>query len=128
MHETRVAIVSENVPTPKSAFSVAMRAAGLIFVSGQLGLDMDTGQPPANVGDEAELAIGYVRQVLAESGLGLKDVVKTTLYVTNFSDYATINKVYSRLFPQPFPARATVQVAGLLANARLEIEAVAVVQ
>jgi 2-iminobutanoate/2-iminopropanoate deaminase len=82
--------------------------------------------PPADVRAETELVIDYIRRTLNAAGLGLEHVVKTTVYVTDFADYAAINEVYAREFPQPFPARATVQVAGLLAGARLEIEAVAI--
>jgi 2-iminobutanoate/2-iminopropanoate deaminase len=122
----RAAIAAENVPAPKSAFSMGIQSGQLVFVSGQLGIDLESGTPPADVRAETELAIGYIRRTLEAVGLGLEHVVKTTVYVTDFADYAAINEVYGREFPQPFPARATVQVAGLLAGARVEIEAVAV--
>jgi 2-iminobutanoate/2-iminopropanoate deaminase len=121
-----VAIVAEDVPTPKSAFSTGIRSGRSVYVSGQLGIDLETGVPPADVRAETELVIDYIRRTLNAAGLGLEHVVKTTVYVTDFADYAAINEVYAREFPQPFPARATVQVAGLLAGARLEIEAVAI--
>ena len=126
MTHQRAAIVPENVPTPKSAFSMGIRSGQLVFVSGQLGIDLESGIPPADVRAETELVIDYIRRTLDAVGLGLEHVVKTTVYVTDFADYAAINEVYAREFPQPFPARATVQVAGLLAGTRLEIEAVAV--
>jgi 2-iminobutanoate/2-iminopropanoate deaminase len=121
-----VAIVAEDVPTPKSAFSTGIQSGRSVYVSGQLGIDLETDVPPADVRVETELVIDYIRRTLNAAGLGLEHVVKTTVYVTDFADYAAINEVYAREFPQPFPARATVQVAGLLAGARLEIEAVAI--
>lgn len=124
---TRTVIVTVDVPAPRSAFSVAMQAGQLVFESGQLGIDRESGRPPADVRVEAELAIGYIRRPLEAAGLGLEHVVKTTVYVTDFADYAALNEVYAREFPQPFPARATVQVARLLAGARVEIQAVAAV-
>jgi 2-iminobutanoate/2-iminopropanoate deaminase len=124
--QQRTAIVADNVPTPKSAFSMGIQSGQLVFVSGQLGIDLDSGVPPIDVRAETELVIDYIRRTLGAVRLGLEHVVKTTVYVTDFADYAAINEVYAREFPQPFPARATVQVAGLLAGTRLEIEAVAV--
>jgi 2-iminobutanoate/2-iminopropanoate deaminase len=122
----RTAIVAEDVPTPKSSFSMGIQSGHMVFVSGQLGIDLETGVPPADVRAETELVIGYIRRTLDAVGLGLEHVAKTTVYVTDFADYAAINEVYAREFPQPFPARATVRVAGLLAGARLEIEAIAI--
>jgi 2-iminobutanoate/2-iminopropanoate deaminase len=126
MTDQRVAITAKDVPAPKSAFSMGIQSGQTVYVSGQLGIDLESGLPPADARAETELVIGYIRRTLEAVGLGLEHVVKTTVYVTDFADYAAINEVYAREFPQPFPARATVQVAGLLAGARLEIEAVAV--
>ena len=126
MNERSRTLAPADVPEPSSTFSAGIATDSLVFVSGQLGIDLTTRQVPDDVREEAALAFGYVEKLLAAAELSMHDVVKTTLFVTDFDDYAAVNEVYAEHFPRPFPARSTVKVAGLLAGARLEIEAIAV--
>lgn len=81
---------------------------------------------PAAVAEQAELCLRNVAAILGQAGLGMKDVVKTTVFMTDLGQFAAMNEVYAKYFPAPCPARATVQVAALPKGAAVEIEAVAV--
>jgi 2-iminobutanoate/2-iminopropanoate deaminase len=96
-----------------------------VFVSGQLGLDPATNELPADVEDETRRVLQNVEAVLQAAGLSSADVVKTTIFMTDFDDYPAMNRAYVEVFGDAPPARSTVKVAGLLAGARIEIEAVA---
>jgi len=119
-------IQTARAPAPASLFSQGFDTGSQVYVSGQLALDPERGRVPEDVGEEARLALAYVRAVVEAAGLTVADVVRTTIYVTSFDDYRAINDAYGECFAVPYPARATVQVAGLLAGARVEIDAVAV--
>jgi 2-iminobutanoate/2-iminopropanoate deaminase len=83
---------------------------------------------PAAVAEQTELCLRNVAAILGQAGLGLKDVVKTTVFMTDLKQFAAMNEVYAKHFPAPAPARATVQVAALPKAAAVEIEAVAVAE
>ena len=119
-------ITSERAPRALGPYAPAVRAGELVFCAGQIGLDPATGKlVPGGVAAETARACENLAAVLAAAGLGLADVVKTTVYVADLAEFATVNEVYGRYFPAPHPARATVQVAALPAGARVEIEAIA---
>lgn len=118
-------IVTDGAPTPIAPYAQGIDAGDLIFVSGQLGIDPADGEIPAGFGAEARRVLANVEAVLEAAGLGMADVVKTTIFMTDFDDYASMNEAYSEFFGDSPPARSTVRVAGLLAGARLEIEAIA---
>jgi 2-iminobutanoate/2-iminopropanoate deaminase len=122
----RRAIRSEHAPRPIGPYSQAVAAGDLVFCAGQIGLDPATGRlVPGGLAAEAARAIENLAAVLAGDGLGLGDVVKTTVYLVDLGEGAVLNEVYGRYFTAPHPARATVQVSALPAGARVEIEAVA---
>lgn len=124
---SRRALESPGAPRPIGPYSQAIVAGDLVFCAGQVGLDPATGRlVPGGVGAQAARALENLRAVLAEAGLGLADVVKTTVYVTELGEFATVSQVYGRYFDAPHPARATVGVAALPAGARVEIEAIAI--
>jgi reactive intermediate/imine deaminase len=118
-------IVTQDAPTPKAAYSQGIDAGVLVMVSGQLGVDPSTGEIPDDVGNETMLVMKHIRAVLVAVDLSMDDVCKTTIFMTDFEDYDTVNEVYSDYF-ETLPARSTVKVAELLMGARVEIEAVAV--
>jgi reactive intermediate/imine deaminase len=118
-------IVTQDAPTPKAAYSQGIDAGVLVMVSGQLGVDPSTGEIPDDVGNETRLVMNHIRAVLAAANLSMDDVCKTTIFMTNFEDYGTVNEVYGEYF-ETLPARSTVKVAELLMGARVEIEAIAV--
>jgi 2-iminobutanoate/2-iminopropanoate deaminase len=120
------AITSPAAPRPIGPYSQAIDTDGLVFCAGQIGLDPATGTLVAG-GTEAEMerALTNLAAVLDAAGLGLGDVVKTTLFLVDLADGPAVGALYARRFPTPYPARSTVQVAALPAGARVEIEAIA---
>ena len=123
---TRQAIASTNAPGALGPYSQAIDTGGLVFCAGQVGLDPVTGKlVPGGLAAEAARACENLAGVLAAAGLGLADVVKTTVYVVDLAEFGVVNEAYGRYFAAPHPARATVQVVALPAGARVEIEAIA---
>jgi len=122
----REVIVSVGAPAAIGPYSQAIRAGGLVFVSGQIPLDPETGQVvEGGIKAQAERVLDSLRAILNASGSGLESVVKTTVFLTDLGNFAEVNEVYARFFPQAPPARATVQVAALPRGVGIEIEAVA---
>ena len=123
---SREAISTSGAPGAIGPYSQAIAAGGLLFCSGQLGLDPATGELVDGVEAQAERSLRNLMAVLDAAGLGPADVAKTTVFLADMADFATVNAVYARFFPDPPPARSTVQVAALPKAGRVEIEAVAV--
>ena len=122
----RTVIATPGAPAAIGPYSQAVRAGGLVFVSGQIPLDPATGQVVAGgAAAQAVRALDSLRAVLEAAGSGLDRVVKTTVYLTDLAFFAEVNEVYARYFTEAPPARATVQVAALPRGVLLEIEAVA---
>ncbi len=114
-------IATERAPQAIGPYSQAVVAGNLVFASGQIPLNPQTGELVAGgVGEQTE-------QVLKAAGSGLERVVKTTVYLADMEDFAAMNEVYSRHFQSAPPARATVQAARLPRDARVEIDAIALV-
>ena len=123
----RRAIATDAAPQAIGPYSQAIAAGGLLFCSGQIGLDPATGSlVPGSVADETRRVLENLRAVLAAAGLELTSVVRTTVYLVNLTDFPVVNQVYAEFFPAPSPARSTVQVAALPRDARVEIDAIAV--
>jgi 2-iminobutanoate/2-iminopropanoate deaminase len=119
-------IHTEQAPAAIGPYSQAVRAGGFVFVSGQLGIDPSTGQLAApEPSRQADQALRNIHNILDAAGLGMKAVVKVTVYLTNLDDFAAVNTVYAKHFDEPFPARACVEVSRLPKGAAVEIEAVA---
>jgi 2-iminobutanoate/2-iminopropanoate deaminase len=113
-------------PRPIGPYSVAAEAAGLVFISGQLGIDPASGQrAEGGAVAEAERILENLGLILGDLGLGFADVVKTTIFLADIADFGAVNEVYTRYFAAPAPARSTFQVGGLPGGYRVEIEAVA---
>jgi len=106
-------------------YSAAIASGDLLFCSGQLGMDPATGELRDGVAAQAEQALVNLRSLLAAAGFGVEHVVKCTIFLTNLADFATVNEIYGRTFSEPYPARSTVQVAGLPKGGLVEIEAIA---
>jgi len=122
----RRAVTAAGAPKAIRPYSPAIDTGALVFCAGQIGLDPATGRlVPGGLAPEAERAIRNLAAVLAAGGLGLADVVKTTVFLVDLAEGPILNEVYGRLFPTPYPARSTVQVTALPAGARVEIEAIA---
>ncbi len=122
----RSVISSDGAPAAIGPYSQAIRAGGLVFVSGQIPLDPETGQVvEGGIQAQAVRVLDSLRAILEASGSGMDRVVKTTVFLTDLGDFAAVNAVYARFFPHAPPARATVQVAALPRGVGIEIEAVA---
>jgi 2-iminobutanoate/2-iminopropanoate deaminase len=122
----RTAISTPHAPGAIGPYSQAIRADGTLFCSGQLGLDPATGAFVAgDVEAQAEQALRNLVAVLEVAGLTFADVVKTTIFLADMADFATVNGVYGRFVTDPPPARSTVAVAALPRGGRVEIEAIA---
>jgi 2-iminobutanoate/2-iminopropanoate deaminase len=124
----RDVIVNEGAPKPfgGAPYNQAIRAAGLVFCAGQVGLDPAAGTlVDGGVEAQARRAMDNLSAVLEAAGSGIDRIVKTTIFVTDLGDFAAVNAVYGSFFAADPPARSTVQVAGLPGGAVVEIEAIA---
>jgi 2-iminobutanoate/2-iminopropanoate deaminase len=109
-------------------FSDGILAGNTLYIAGQEGVD-DSGKLAAGgIGPETKAALDNVQKVLKAAGFELKDVVSVTVYLADIKDFPEMNKVYKSVMPDPKPARATIQAAGLVNDARIEIAAIAVKQ
>ena len=124
----RVRVQTEHAPAAIGPYSQAIKAGGFVFVSGQIPIDPQTGEfVSGGVGDQTERVLKNLSAVLEASGSSLEQVVKTTVFLADMKDFGSMNEVYARFFTIDPPARATVAAAGLPRDARVEIEAVALV-
>ena len=120
-------IETASAPLPVGPYSQAVVHGGLVFCSGQIPLDPKTGALVAGeIEAQVERVMENLRAVLEAAGSGLDHVLRTTIYVTDLSLFARVNRVYARYFTGTAPARATVQVAALPLGALVEIDATAV--
>jgi len=120
-------ISTRNAPAAIGPYSQGVDTGALVFCSGQIPIDPATGQIEAqDVAGQTEQVISNLEAVLAQANLSLADVVKTTVFLTDIADFATVNEVYARRFTGPvLPARSAIQVAALPKAALVEIEAIA---
>lgn len=119
-------ISSAKAPGAIGPYSQAISAGGFVFVSGQLPVDPATGAFPSDdIGELTAQSLRNLAAILEEAGLGLENVVKTTVFLKDMNDFAAMNKVYAEFFKDACPARSAVEVAKLPKNARIEIEAIA---
>jgi 2-iminobutanoate/2-iminopropanoate deaminase len=118
-------IVTGNAPKPIGPYSQAVQYGDFVFISGQIGLDPTTGNLSDTVDGQTLQVMENLRSILKEAGLGFSDVVQTRIYITNMTDWDTVNGIYGRYFENQYPARATVQIAGLPKGAKVEIEVIA---
>ena len=123
----REAITTQAAPAAVGPYSQAIKTSNLVFASGQLGLDPTTGKLQEGVEAQTRQALANLAAVLAAAGASMADVVKTTIFVVDIAQFATVNAVYATAFPSPPPARSTVQVAALPLGGLVEIEATALV-
>jgi len=121
-------VSTTSAPAAIGPYSQGVAAGGFVFCSGQLGIDPATGQLGAGVREQAERGMRNIAAVLGAAGLGLADIVKTTIFLVDMADFAAVNEVYAAAFGTAcaaYPARSTVQVAALPKGGKVEIEAIA---
>ena len=121
------AIHSDKAPAAIGPYSQAIDSGtGLVFVSGQLPIDPDTGAfPEGSVKEQTRQSLTNAKAILEAAGLGLGNVVKTTVFLADMGDFAAMNEVYAQFFSAPFPARSAVAVKTLPKGALVEIECIA---
>jgi len=122
----RQAVSSEAAPQAIGPYSQAIRAGSLLFVSGQIPIDPATGAlVDGDIATQTHRVFANLRAILQAAGVSFDQVVRTTVYLADMNDFATVNEVYGTYFTQPAPARATVQAARLPKDARVEIDLIA---
>lgn len=118
-------IIAENAPKALGPYSHAIKVNGMVFTSGQIGIDPETGSLKEGIEEQTTQVLKNLKAVLTAAGAKITDVVKTSVFVQDLKDFATVNKIYGEVFTHA-PARSCVQVAALPAGALVEIEAIAV--
>lgn len=121
----RDVVSTKDAPGAIGPYSQAIAIEGLVFCSGQVGLDPVSGELVDGLEPQTERALENLKGVLEASGASLASVVKTTVFLTSMDDFAAMNAVYGRFFPQDPPARSTIAVGGLPKGAVFEVEAIA---
>ncbi len=124
---SREVVKTPNAPGAVGPYSQAIIANGFVFTAGQTGMVPGTKELPAGVEAQTRQVLENLRAILTAAGTGLDRVVKTTVFLQNMGDFATMNAIYAEYFPNDPPARSTVEVAKLPIGALVEIEAVALV-
>ncbi|MCQ2731986.1 RidA family protein [Helicobacter pylori] len=120
-------IHSTLAPKAIGPYSQAIATNDLVFVSGQLGIDVSTGEfKGADIHSQTTQSMENIKAILKEAGLGMDSVVKTTILLKSLDDFSVVNGIYGSYFKEPYPARATFQVAKLPKDALVEIEAIAI--
>ena len=107
------ALATAQAPAAIGPYSQGIAAGQTVYVSGQLPIDPATGAIPEGIAAQTAQSLKNIQAILAEQGMTLADVVKTTVFLADMNDFAEMNKVYGEYFAQPFPARSAVQVAKL---------------
>jgi reactive intermediate/imine deaminase len=123
---TKLAISSPDAPAALGPYSQAVRAGQTVYLSGQLGLDPKTGTLVEGIEAQTHQVFRNLRAVVSAAGGGLDDIVKLSILMQNLGDFAKVNEIMSSYFTQPYPARATYQVAALPRAALIEIEGILV--
>lgn len=120
-------VISTNkAPAAIGPYSQGLDAGSIVFISGQIPIDPATGKMADTVEEQAAQSLNNVKSILAAAGLSMSNVIKTSVFLSDLSDFAAINKVYEGFFSELFPARSCVQVAAIPKGAKVEIECIAV--
>jgi 2-iminobutanoate/2-iminopropanoate deaminase len=120
------AVATDHGPKAIGPYSQAIKANGQVFISGQIALDPGTQQMVAgDIARQTERVLENLKGIVEAAGSSLAHAVKTTVYLADLADFAAMNEVYARYFPERPPARSTVQVARLPRDARVEIDLIA---
>ena len=118
-------ISTQKAPGAIGPYSQAVRAGDMLFTSGQLGLNPETGVLAEGVRAQADQALKNLGAILHKAGLDYKDVIKTVVFIKNMADFKTVNEVYAQYFTANYPARSCVEVAALPMGGLVEVECVA---
>ena len=120
-------IETKNAPEALGPYSQAVSNNGFLFLSGQIGIDPAVGKVvEGGVAEQTKQIFSNIKNVLAEAGGILDDIVKVTVFLKNMDDFSLVNSIYAEYFTRPYPARSAVQVAKLPLDVDIEIETIAV--
>jgi 2-iminobutanoate/2-iminopropanoate deaminase len=118
-------IHTEKAPAVVGPYSQAIEANGFLFCAGQIGLDPQTKEMVDGIENQTQQVMKNIQAVLEASGVSWNNVVKTTIYLANMTDYTKVNELYGQYFPENKPARSTIAVAELPRKALIEVEVIA---
>ncbi len=119
-------IFTKEAPSPVGPYSQGIRVGNLVFISGQIPINPDTGKLiEGSMQEQTRHCMDNIKAILAAAGGSLKDLVRITIYLTNMADFSAVNEVYANYFDLDPPARTTIQVAALPKGAAIEIDAIA---
>lgn len=119
-------ISTTNAPAAIGPYSQAIEVNGMVYTSGIIPVDPSTGQIPEGAAAQADRVFKSMSALLESAGTSMANVVKTTVFIKNMDDFASINEVYAKYFPEPFPARSCIEVARIPKDVLLEAEAIAI--
>lgn len=125
----KIEVVStEKAPKAIGPYSQAIKIQNVVFTSGQIPVDRSSGEVVGGgIENQTRQVLENLKAVLAEAGSGLENVVKTTVFIKDMNDFASVNRIYGQYFKEPYPARSCVEVARLPKDVLIEIEAVAII-
>ncbi len=119
-------ISTDKAPAAIGPYSQGLDAGNIVFVSGQIPINPQTGTMPETVEEQATQSLTNLKNILAADGLTMNNVIKTVVFLDDLSDFAAVNKVYESFFSAPYPARSCVEVAAIPKGAKVEIECIAI--
>jgi 2-iminobutanoate/2-iminopropanoate deaminase len=117
-------IQTSEAPQAIGPYSQAVKVGGLLFTSGQLGIDPSTGLLPETVKEQTKQSLNNVKAIVEAAGASMDQVVKSTVFLKDMNDFQVVNEIYSGYFVEPYPARSAVEVARLPKDALVEIEVI----
>lgn len=119
-------ISTTSAPAAIGPYSQAIEVNGIVYTSGIIPVDPATGEIPEGAAAQADRVFKSMSALLEAAGTSMSNVVKTTVFIKNMNDFAAINEVYAKYFPEPFPARSCIEVARIPKDVLLEAEAIAI--
>lgn len=120
----RKIVATDKAPAAIGPYSQAIEVNGMVFTSGVIPVDPQTGVIPATIEEQANQAFSNLKNLIEASGATIDKVIKTTVFIKEMNDFGKINEIYATYFKEPFPARSCVEVARLPKDVMLEVEAV----
>lgn len=119
-------IFTQNAPAPVGPYSQAIKTGNMLYCSGQISIDPKTNEVfTGDIQKQTEMVMENARAVLTAAGLGFGDVIKTMIFITDMNDFAKVNEIYAKYFPENPPARSCVAVSTLPKNVNVEVEIIA---
>ena len=119
-------IATDKAPAAIGPYSQGLEHGNMVFVSGQIPVDPATGEIAGTIEEQTAQSLSNIKNILAENGMTMANVIKTSVFLADLRDFAAMNAVYAENFSEPFPARSCVQVAAIPKGCRVEIECIAV--